>query len=170
MRDGTFYTCVPGWPDLSVTFRAKALPPIFPWLVELIEAPAPRRERSPSDPEVIRAELADDGDPAERYKRAIGIARKVAGDLATTRAGGRNDALNIATAKIAGRAAWAGVTESECRDLMWWACGVNKLTRDDGEQAFHATFDSAWRFGIANPLRLPRDRNADTGGVIIDLQ
>jgi hypothetical protein len=85
------------------------------------------------------------------------------------REGSRNCALNDAVCTIAGRAQWGGVSKSECWDLMAWACGINELIRDDGWPAFTATFESGWTFGTANPLRPPRDRNADTGGVIIDL-
>ena len=70
-------------------------------------------------------------------------------------------------ATIAGRAAWSGMTETECRELLFWASSVNEMVRDDdGPDKFNATFDSGWRFGIANPLPPPHDRDANAAPLI----
>jgi hypothetical protein len=138
--------------------------PMFPWLVELIEAPAPERERSPSQPE-----FRGDVDP-DRARKWVEVAlRREASALASVREGGRNNALNSAVFTLAGKA-WCGLSEREVRDLMLWACGINKLIRDKGLPAFEATFASAWAAGIARPLPGPRDRDADNGGVTINLR
>jgi hypothetical protein len=161
--DGTFYEAAQGFPDLIESFVAGSIPPVPDWIIAGIEWRAPADERCPSTVHVA------EGDASERLKRGRGIATKIASALAMVRAGGRNNELNVATAKLAGRAAWSGMTEAEARDLLAWACGINKLIRDDGWPAFNATFHSGWRFGLAKPLPPPRERDADTGGVVIYL-
>jgi Bifunctional DNA primase/polymerase, N-terminal len=161
--DGVFYETAPGFPDLVESYVNGTIPEVPAWIVAGIEW------RCPSLPGVA-AMLLDESDAAERLKRGRGIASKIASALAMVREGGRNNELNAAVCKLAGRATWSGMTESECRDLMAWACGINRYIRDDDWGAFNATFDSAWRFGIANPLRPPRDRNEDTSGVTIALK
>jgi hypothetical protein len=74
MWDGTHYACVDGWPDLCETFRAKALPPIFPWLVELIEAPAPGHERDSSVGDVSGAARERTGGGGGPWKRLNDLA------------------------------------------------------------------------------------------------
>jgi hypothetical protein len=160
---------VPGFPDLIESFVAGTIPEVPGWIVAGLEWRPPVEDRYPSSSGTWEA-ATDGKERDERLKRARGIARKVAGDLAMTREGGRNNALNGATAKLAGRAAWGGMSEAECRDLLAWACGINKLIRDDGWPAFEATFRSGWTFGLANPLRPPRERNVDDGGIVINLR
>jgi hypothetical protein len=154
MNDGTFYACVNGWPDLCETFRAKALPPIFPWLVECIEW---RDDRAPSSP----VPAFTDADADRLRKWALGALNRKASELAGVQEGGRNHALNRAVFVIAGKA-WCGLSEREVYDMMVWACTVNKLIADDGIDAFNATFKSGWDAGILKPLPGPRERHPDS--------
>jgi hypothetical protein len=156
MHDGTYYACAPGCPDLCDTFAANALRPIFPWLVELIEAPAPGHNRGPS------AVPAGDVEPDRARKWGEGALRRIASALAMVREGNRNNELNSAVFTLAGKAVVGRLAESEVHDMTLWACGINKLIQDDGLPAFEATFRSAWNAGIRKPLPGPRDRDNDT--------
>jgi Bifunctional DNA primase/polymerase, N-terminal len=161
MSDGTFYECASDQPDLCETFAAKALPRIFPWLVDCIEW---KDESVPSSP----APVFTDGDAGRLRKWALGALRNKASALAMVREGNRNNALNSGVFALAG-IAWCGITEREVYDAMLWACTVNKLIADDGIDAFNATFRSAWNAGILKPLPGPRERYPDSD-IIIDLK
>jgi hypothetical protein len=169
--DGTFYEPAPGFPDLIDSFIAGAIPEVPVWLVAGIEWRAPVDDRCPST-QVWDAASPGEGERAERHKRVMGVVRCICRDLRTMPPNsGRNDALNRHAYRIAGYAAWSGVTEHEIWRELRAACVWNGLLAEDGDRQCRATFESGWGDGLLKPLRPLPDRNAaDTGGVIIDLQ
>jgi P4 family phage/plasmid primase-like protien len=78
----------------------------------------------------------------------------VADRLANQDTGGRNDALNAASYRMAGYA-WTGLfTLDWVATALMEACRINGLYAEDPDGAVE-TLRSGWAAGIKNPLRLP---------------
>jgi Bifunctional DNA primase/polymerase, N-terminal/AAA domain len=76
-------------------------------------------------------------------------------DLAATREGGRNSALNRAAFMLGQLGAHGLIDEATARSaLVNGACAVNGLLFEDGREACDRTFDSGWSAGLDEPAAL----------------
>jgi hypothetical protein len=98
---------------------------------------------------------SDDARIAGHCKAALA---RTSAELATAAAGSRNTALNTSALKLGHLAPYGTFTEAEARAALHGACVANGLIRDDGEQAFAATFSSGWTKGTADPRDIPADK------------
>jgi hypothetical protein len=115
-------------------------------------------DRSPQEPpQQTNRNGAFRADNSEyRYCRvALDCQRQLVAGAAT---GTRNQTLNNAALSLGHLAHYNAFTESEARATLEAACEANGYIADDGYRAFEATFQGAWRAGLAEPQEIS-DRN-----------
>jgi hypothetical protein len=166
--DGTLWESVEGYPDFFEWYRNNTTAETPAWLAaQIARAPAPDlSERAPCE-----GESGDEYD-ARCRKWGLGALNNKARELAQTVKGGRNHQINRAAFVLGGKSLSGRLNESEVRAALWDACKVNGYLDDpeDGPDAFHRSFESGWRDGLAKPLPGPRERYVDDGKIIIDIK
>jgi bifunctional DNA primase/polymerase-like protein len=156
LATGEFYETIAGTPDLAESFVAGTIPEIPSWLVELAERRPDLPTRVPS-----AAEPAAD---ARCREWALSALDGEASGLAATEPGGRNHKLNAVVYRLAKMAARGWLTQSEIWSAVESACIQNgyltSKDSSDGPARFRATYNSAFRAGLAKPASDPPERAA----------
>ena len=126
------------------------------WLFDLIEA-KPSREPQPL-PEPLPVEETTRAGSHDRY-----VAAAVAAEcrtVATTRSGGRNNALNLAAFNL-GTLVGANVLDSRhATDRLLEAARASGLVGDDGQRTALATIESGMGRGAERPRVLPEPKTS----------
>jgi hypothetical protein len=143
-----------GWrhgfgPELPEAFDAGTLPVLPQAIIDAIlvsqkpEKPQEAPRGSSSTPS------AGDGSRERSWALAKLSAREK--ELAQTREGGRNQALNDAAYSLGRVVARNWISESEARAALEAACVANGLWQSDGQPQCRKTIDSGLRAGMARP-------------------
>jgi hypothetical protein len=155
MADGTFYESIAGTPDLCEMFRARTIPELPAWLIDLVERRPEVSARGPS---------SDPCDDMRGRKWALGALEGEAAELAGAGVGTRNNRLNAVVHRLATMAARGWLLEDEILTATWRACETNgylgSKDSSDGQASFRATFESAFQSGLGKPAQDPRERLA----------
>jgi AAA domain/Bifunctional DNA primase/polymerase, N-terminal len=150
--DGAIWEPAPDTPDLVGAFQAGTIPPVPPWLVEVL---SPQNGRSAK----IAPSAARDITAREKAYASAAL-DAVCNEVAISNVGERNNAVN-ATAYRLGRMVGRGWLERHVVvSRLITASERNGLVLDDGEKSVKDTIESGLNAGIANP----HGDLADSGG------
>jgi hypothetical protein len=160
LADGRRYAPIKGQPGLTLALAAKTIPVMPAAIVALIDPPQ-RRAKAQTQPSGLAG--------LRERAYAKGALRRIAGELATTAAGGRNEALNKAAFAMGTMVTRDWVTRDEVEDALRAAMARNGYEVDKGSKAIEATLASGLSAGTASPhddLPLPgAEGDAPSDGV-----
>jgi hypothetical protein len=164
LDDGQYYEGVAGWPNLIEAFTSGSIPIIPQWLIDLIEA-QPDGRPSLGRPSEARWTPGSPVAGVRNARRATSYIEVPLNDYRDRLAGmpaetGRNNFLNEAVFYISGlihcpTLANNTISKGLVWDAMSWAYGRHPSRKRGARSRFRATFESAWRAGIAQPCRGP---------------
>jgi hypothetical protein len=136
-------------PDLAEAFEASKLPVLPQAIIDAtLAAQKPEKPREAPQPN-NGPQPAGDGSRERSWALAKLSAREK--ELAQTRAGGRNQALNDAAYSLGRVVARNWLSESEVRAALEAACVANGLWQSDGPAQCRKTIESGLYAGIASP-------------------
>jgi hypothetical protein len=151
--EGTFYEPIAGSPDLIEAFRAKAIPPIPKWLVDLIRA----EPVTPATATILRPNFSKaSGNRCRAYAQAALQGQIIA--VSATPSGGRNIALNSAAFRLGRMLAREWIGRSDIEQGLRFAAQECGLIADDGEHSVNATIQSGLCAGLTKPAAFPGSR------------
>jgi putative DNA primase/helicase len=150
---GTFYEPLAGSPDLIEAFRAKAIPPIPKWLIDLIRA----QPVTPHAAAILRPNFGKvNGNRCRAYAQAA-LHGQIAA-VSATPSGGRNIALNSAAFRLGRMLAREWIGRSDIEQGLRFAAQECGLLAEDGERSVNATIQSGLCAGLTKPAAFPGSR------------
>jgi Bifunctional DNA primase/polymerase, N-terminal/Family of unknown function (DUF5906) len=142
LPDGRCYAPLAGTPDLVLAFTAKTIPVVPAAIVALVDPPRRR----------AKAQTQHRGPPRPRERAyAKAALRRIAGELAATAPGKRNETLNKAAFVLGTMVARDWVTRDEVEDALRAAMEGNGYAADKGSRAVDATLKSGLEAGMDDP-------------------
>ena len=156
LPDGTGWRSDPEAPDLAEAFADGTIPELPAHVLALIRAKPERPEPPRASALTPSLPTGDAGERERAFARAALDA--CAGELASTGAGGRNEALNAASYRM-GRQIGAGrIGRAEVERELESAAEACGLVRDDGWPSVRASLRSGLEAGMRNPPDALTDR------------
>ncbi len=161
--DGSEWRTAAGSPSLIEAFRNGTIPPIPAWLVDLIRAPKPGKERAPKgETEAKEARPAPDASPSsgkpsgtnmDRRGRAWAetVLKNGAAELAAKPAqSGRNEAANRLGFQMGTTIARGWTDRDTVFNAIWAACEKNGLAQEEPDR-IRDTIERAIAAGMLKP-------------------
>jgi hypothetical protein len=142
LAGGRRYAPLAGRPELALAFAAKTIPVVPAGLVALIDPPRRRAKAQTQHRGPVR--------PRE-HAYAKAALRRMAGELATTAPGKRNETLNRAAFVLGTMAARDWISRAEVQDALRSAMEQNGYAADKGARAVDATLKSGLDAGMDDP-------------------
>jgi hypothetical protein len=142
--DGKTYRSIASHPDLIAAVKTGGIPPVPPWLMEIIRPPAP-----PAEPIVVTYQR---GRRFEHYASAA--LDRMTNELAAMRPqSGRNCALNRCAWRMGTTAARGWIEPAEIESALFQSAAACRLVRDTGAHGVRTTIASGLNAGLAHPHR-----------------
>jgi hypothetical protein len=144
--DGAIWEPAPGAPELTVAFRAGAIPELPGWLAEIVapgrhQANSPSPPLSPADPSALSREQA----------YALAALDACVAELERTPPGRRNNRLNAIAYRLGRMVGRGWIDRQIVVQRLTASCQGNRLAADDGEDSIRDTIESGLNAGAAYP-------------------
>jgi putative DNA primase/helicase len=154
LPDGRKWWRADGSPSLIESYRAKTIPELPAWLADMARPP----ERA--NPQSANGHDRAARPPSNRHEA---YAQKALDTLCAELAGmppesGRNIALNKAALAMGHMVASGWIERAEVERRLFDACMSNRLVKDTGSRAVHATIKSGLAAGLKEPHAPLEDR------------